>query len=159
MGLTTLRFSQQLQTSIAGGGAGSRVLTLIFSSFSHLDLFRAANGGPFGFRWKTDVLNSGYLEWVHYQVAGRMVELLGKEVGTHPPKYFFTGWVLPLLLLGFLPSGEKLHTRESSPYPGFTALRTLLCRPVDGGHFGTTILLVLASTLLPTHPHNHAASD
>jgi hypothetical protein len=84
-------------------------------------------------------------------MAGRVVQLLGKEVDAHPPKYFLAGWVPPLL--AFLSLGEKLYPTEPLPPlgSGFTALRILLCRWVDVD-LGATLLPILASTLLPTHP-------
>ena len=154
MGKATLLFNQQLQASIAGQRADPHTITLILSASSHLDPFRATNSGLFGFMWIIEILSSGHHAHARYHMAGKVVELSGKEVDTHPPKYFFPDWVPPLL--DFLSLSEKFYTQGAPPYPGFTALRILLCRPVDADYgatdFGAKLLPILVSTLSPTHP-------
>ena len=139
-------FNQQLQTSIASGKTD---LTLVLSTLNYLNPFRAMNSGRLGFAWITWILKSGYTERDRYLLAGKVVQLLGNEVDTHPPKYFSPNWVPPLL--GFLSLSEKFHTRGHLPVTGFTTLRILSCHVVDGD-FGPTLLPILASTLLQDHP-------
>jgi len=82
-------------------------------------------------------------------MAGMVVQLLGKEIDSHPPKNFFYGWIPPLL--GFLSLGEKFYTVGSQPDPGVIALRILLLSP-GYARFGETLSSILASALSPTHP-------
>jgi len=108
----------------------------------------------FGFGWITTILNSSYPERVRYRMAGIVVQLLGKEIDNHPPKYFLQSWISSLL--DFLSLSEKFYTGIDPPHTGFTAFRILLSRRVDTdfgpADFGATLVPVLASTLLPTHP-------
>lgn len=149
MGATIRVFDQQFRASIEGGKTDLRILTSILSSLDHLDPFRVMNSGSLGFMWITEILNSGYPEEERYRMASMVIRLLGKEVGSHPPKYFVYGWISPLL--DFLSLGEKFYAVESPPYPGSIALQILLFSP-GYAHFRPTILPFLASTLLPTHP-------
>jgi hypothetical protein len=87
-------------------------------------------------------------------MAGGVVQLLGDEVDTHPPKYFFPGWIHPLL--GFLSLSEKFYTNGAPPYTGFTTFRILLCCRV-ATDFGLTLLPILASALDEPNLYNHAA--
>lgn len=75
------------------------VLTSILSSLSHLDPFRATKNGGFGFTWITEILNSGYPERERHRMIAIVVRLLGKEVDSHPPRFFLPDWVPPLLNL------------------------------------------------------------
>jgi len=129
--------------------ADPHILTLILSALSHLNPFRAMNSGLFGFEWMTGILNSEYPEDVCYQMAGIVVQLLGKEITTYPPDYFSPDWVPPLL--GFLSLSEKFYTQGSPPDTGFTAFQILLCHQADAD-FGPTLLPILMSTLLQNHP-------
>ena len=99
--------------------------------------------------WISEILNSGYTEEERYHIASSVVQLLGKEVDSHPPKHFPYNWISPLL--DFLSLGEKFYAVGSPPYPGSIALRILLFSP-GYTHFGPTILPFLTSTLLLTHP-------
>ena len=149
MGAIILVFHQQFRMSIEEGKTEPRALTSILSSLGHLDPFRVMDNGDLGFTWITEILNSGYPEEERYQMASMVVRLLGKEVDSHPPKYFVYGWISPLL--SFLSLGEKFYAVESPPYPGSIALRILLFSP-KYAQFGPTILPFLTSALLPTHP-------
>ena len=149
LGATIHVFHQQLRESIAAGETDPHALTLILSAMSHLDPFRATNSGQFGFEWMTEILNSKYPEEIRHQMTGRVIQLLGKEVDAHPPKYFLPDWVPPLL--NFLSLNEKFHTEGSAPDTGLTALRILSCRQVDAD-FCPTLLPILVSTLSHDHP-------
>ena len=149
MGATIRVFHRQFQAAIEGGTTDLHVLTSTLSSLDHLDLFRVMNSGNLGLMWITEILNSGYKEEERYHIASSVVQLLGKEVDSHPPKHFPHNWISPLL--DFLSLSEKFYAVGSPPYPGSTALRILLFSP-GYAHFGPTILPFLASTLLPTHP-------
>ena len=113
MGTTIRVFHQQFRASIEGGNTYPHILTSILSSLGHLDPFRVMNSGNLGFMWITQILNSGYPEEERYQMASTVVRLLGKEVDSHPPKYFVYGWISPLL--DFLSLGEKFYAVESPP--------------------------------------------
>jgi len=105
-----------------------------------------------GFIWITEILNSGYSEDERYLMASKVVQLLGNHffpevlVRLH---YLQPAEVPPLL--DFLSLCEKFYATESPPHPGSIALRILSIAP-EYADFGPTILPVLSSTLLPTHP-------
>jgi len=108
--------------------------------------------GEMGFLWITGILNSRYPEDERYQMASHVVRLLGKHLDsgvTGPISVVKPTWVAPLV--GFLSLCEKYHTTDSPPHPGSIALRILSTGP-GPTHFDATILPVLTSTLLPTHP-------
>ena len=149
LGRVTLIFHQQLRASIADGKTDSHVLTSILSTLDHLDPFRATNSGELGFYLMAEIINSKYPEGIRYQMAGRVVQLLGKEVYTHPPKYFFPDWIPPLL--NFLLLSEKFYTEGSPPEIGSTVLQILLCRRIDA-NLGPALLPILASILSQDHP-------
>jgi len=150
----TLLFSQQLEMSIADGRADPQALTSVLSALDYLDRFQTTNSGMFGFPWITKILNSGYPDHVQYRIAAMVVQLIGKEIDARPPNYFYPSWIPPLL--GFLSLGEKFYTGRDPPYAGFTAFQILLRRRVDTDFgptdYGATLLPILTSTLLPTHP-------
>ena len=108
--------------------------------------------GEFCFGWIAEILSSGYPEDERYELASRVVRLLGNHLYSKDPDRFHyvePAWVPPLL--GFLSLCEKFYTTESPPYPGFIALRILSINP-KGVDTGATTLSILASILLPTHP-------
>jgi len=105
--------------------------------------------GELGFLWITGILNSGYEDDVREQVASIVVGSLGKHLFRRDPPYPIDAqpaWISPLLR--FLSLSEKLDTTRSS---GLVALRILAASP-GYADFGPTILPILCSALLPTHP-------
>ena len=145
-------FNWRLQISIREGTANGNNLTSILSTLTQLDPFQITDTGEFGFLWIAEVLNSGYAEGERYQMASRIVGLLGKHFYSVVPErvpYLQPSWISPLL--GFLSLCEKFYMTESPPHPAFIALRILSSSPRHS-EFDATILPVLASILLPTHP-------
>ena len=107
------------------------------------------DSGELGFSWVAAILNSGYEEQQRGEVASKVVELLGKHFFHKDLVYLVDvqpAWIPPLL--GFLSLGEKLDTAESTR---FIALR-ILAISQGSAAFDVTILPILTSTLLPTHP-------
>jgi len=145
-------FNQRLQISIREGKVAQHNLTLVLPTLTELDPFQVMDTGEFGFSWIDDVLNSSYPEGGRYQIASRIMALLGKYFYFTVPErvpYVQPTWMPPLL--GFLSLCEKFYTTESPPYPGFVALRILASAPLLT-EFDATILPVLTPILLPTHP-------
>jgi len=108
--------------------------------------------GDTAFSWITAILKSRYPEDERYQMASHVVQLLGKQFDSGDPMTISVvkpTWVAPLV--NFLSLCEKFHTMDSTPYPGSIALRILSASP-GPAHFDATILPILTSTLLPTHP-------
>ena len=104
--------------------------------------------GELGFLWITGIFNSGYQEKSREQMVGVVLELLGQHL-FHGERVRFVdvkpAWIPPLL--GYLSLNEKLDSTRSR---GFIALR-ILAASQGSADFGTTILPILASSLLPTH--------
>jgi len=138
-------FHQQLQL----GKTDFLFLTSVLSTLTHLDPFQAMGSGELGFLWIAEILNSGYPEQWRERMAGEVVKSLGKHFFRKDPVDSIDlqpAWIPPLL--GFLSLGEELGTSKSS---GFLALR-ILATSRGSADFGPTILRILHSTLLPTHP-------
>jgi len=105
--------------------------------------------GELGFLWIAEILSSRYGEEWRERMASEIVESLGNcisrknlvsFIGTQP------AWIPPLL--GFLSLSEKLDKRRRRT---LVALR-ILATNTGSADFGTMILPVLASLLLPAHP-------
>jgi len=145
-------FNQRLQISIREGKAHQSCLSSVLSTLTDLDPFNVADTPKFGFWWIAELLNSGYSDLERYQMAGKIMELLGKYFYS-PVRNGFRdlqpAWMPPLL--GFLSLCEKFYAIGSPPYPGSVALRILSSTP-RCSELDTAILPVLASILLPTHP-------
>ena len=142
-------FHQQLRLLIMEGKADHDGLTSVLLTLIELDPFQIMDSGQLGFSWVAEILNSGYEERQRVWLASKVVELLGKHFLRRDPFSFLV--VQPSCippLSGFLSLSEKLDTERSS---GFIALRILATVPGFIG-FSTTILPVLTSALLPTHP-------
>jgi hypothetical protein len=110
------------------------------------------DSGELGVLWITEILDSGYPDYDRYQMAGMVVQLLGKHLYSKIPERFSEvkpTWIPPLL--GFVSLCEKFQITQSPRHPGFVALR-ILSTSSGYVHFGATILPVLTSALLPTHP-------
>ena len=108
--------------------------------------------GDMAFSWITAILNSRYPESGRYRMASHVVRLLGKQLdssGPGPISDVNHAWVAPLVR--FLLMCEKFHTTDSTQHPGSIALRILSTSP-GSAHFDVTILSILTSALLPTHP-------
>jgi len=111
--------------------------------------------GDMGFSWITAILDSRYPEDERYRMAGHVMQLLGKQLDFDGPgriSHLNDSWVDPLVR--FLSLCEKFHATDSpplSPHPESIALRILSISP-GSAHFDATILPILTSTLLPTHP-------
>ena len=145
-------FNQRLQISIREGKVTQHDLTSVLSTLAELDPFNVTDTAEFGFSWIAEVLNSGYTESERYQMASRIIGLLGKHFYSTVPErvpYLQPVWIPPLL--GFLSLCGKFYESESPPYPGFIALWILSSGPTLT-EFGPTILPVLTLMLLPTHP-------
>jgi len=145
-------FNQRLQISIREGKADQRGLTSVISILADLDPFNAADTAESGFWWIAELLSSGYPEDARYQMASTIMVLLWKYF--HPvvrkgPRYLQPAWMPPLL--GFLSLCERFYATGSPPYPGVVALRILSSSP-RCSELDATILPILASVLLPTHP-------
>ena len=142
-------FHQQLQLFIMEGKADHDGLTSVLLTLIELDPFRVMESGQLGLLWITEILNSGYEERQRVRLVSKVMELLGKHLFRRDP-FSFLDMQPPCIppLSGFLSLSEKLDTERSS---GFIALRILATVPGFIG-FNPTILPVLTSSLLPTHP-------
>ena len=145
-------FHQYLQAAILEGTADETDLTAVLRVLIDLNPFQVTGNGELGFSWIADILNSGYEEDARCRMAREVVRALGKHVFpdfSAPSTTVRSTWISPLL--GFLSLCEKLgHTRLSLD-PAFAALHILSISPMSPD-FATEILLILRSTLLPTHP-------
>jgi len=138
--------------SIREGKAGPYYLASVLRASDHFGPFQVMANVESGFSWIAEILNSKYEEHGRYQMASRVVEPLGKHFYFGDPEdilHVRRAWIPPLL--DFLSLSEKFYTIESPPYPGFMALYILSNSRVSAD-FGATILPILSSTLLPTHP-------
>jgi len=105
--------------------------------------------GELGFRWITEILNSRYEEEWREQVASEIVESLGKHFFRKHLVSFITmqpAWIPSLL--GILSLSEKLDKQSRQT---LVALR-IMATSKASADFGTMILPILVSSLLPTHP-------
>ena len=149
-------FHQQLRMSIRKGNVRKYNLLLILDALGHLDPFQfEANTKP-GSLWITEILNSRYPEDERYQMARRVVQLLGNHFQKDPSAHLRV--VQPIEvppLLDFLLLCEKFYATESnsteSSHPGSIVLY-LLSAIQEYADLGPTILPVLSLGLLPTHP-------
>ena len=106
------------------------------------------DSGESGVLWIAEILNPGYREEWRERMAGIVMESLGKHFFSKNPVSFTCmepTWIPPLL--GYLSLNEKL---DSTKPPGFIALR-ILATSEGSADFGTMILPILTSSLLPTH--------
>ena len=139
--------------SIREGKTYEHGLALFIFALIHLDPFQAVGTEELGFTWIAEILNSGYPEVNHHEMASRVVQVLGRhffpEVSISPSPNVNFAWIPPLL--DFLLLCEKFCTKES-PYPRFIALRILstILEPVD--LVVSTTEQVKSLTLLSTHP-------
>jgi len=131
------------------GKVDKNILSLVFSASIHLDPFQAMGSGELGFLWIAEILNSGYEEEWREWMAGQVVESLEKQYfpeDSVPSIRMQPAWIP--FLLGFLSLSEKLDRREEH---SLKALRILAISP-PSTDFGATVLPILVSPLLPTHP-------
>ncbi|KAF9644233.1 hypothetical protein BDM02DRAFT_1056006 [Thelephora ganbajun] len=145
-------FHQRLQISIREMKADRLVLRWTLSALIYLDPFQIVDTRELVFLWIIEILNSEYPEDERYEMASRVVHLLEKHFDPNVSKdvpYAEPTWIPPLL--GFLSLSERFYTTDVPPYPGLTTLRILSTSPVYAD-FDKTIIPVLTSTLLPTHP-------
>ena len=145
-------FNRQLRIAIREGNANQADLASVLSELTQLDPFQATDTGEPGFLWIVEVLNSGYPEDQRYQMASKIVGLLGKHFYSTVPQripHIQPAWIPPLL--SFLSLCEKFYATEPPPYSGSVALRILLSSPMLS-ELDSTIFPVLAPILLPTHP-------
>ena len=142
-------FHQQLRVSIGQGEVESYHITAYFSALSGLDPFQTGNHVYYGFLWIADLLNSRYTNDERYSMAGQIIQLLGKHIHHIASWQVGSGWVSSLV--SFLSLGEQFYSTWPTPRPGVLALKILSSAM---GNFDPTptILPVLASTLIPTHP-------
>ena len=151
----------QLLTKIKQGedsnGCKGQRITRVLSTLVHLDPFMVARTGPeTGFELVGNILSSSFSEEHRHLMANNVVQLLGhiffpKKDDNIPLPMFSVepAWIPPLL--AFLSLSEKFYATRSPPYAGSIALRILSAAHISSD-FGTTILPILSSTLLPTHP-------
>jgi len=150
-------FHQRFQVLISEGKASPSIPDSVISALIHIDPLQTMGTGDLGFLWITEILNSGYEEYWRYEMASGVVELLRKhfrsEITKYPldmqPAWMQPAWMPPIL--GFLSLCEKFYATglplDSAP----VAFRILSTSP-GSADLCTTILPVLTSTLLPTHP-------
>ena len=128
------------------------MLCLVLSALSHFDLSQVITIRKLCFSWITDILNSRHVAVERYRMAGKVVELVWKHIKpkvSHPLYVVGPVWTLPLLRL--LQPSEEFYSAGSQSAPGALALWILSNSP-GFGDFGSEILPILTSTLLPTHP-------
>ena len=128
------------------------VFISIFAALCHFDPSQATSIRDLCFSWTIDILDSGYTAVEQYWMAGKVVELAWKQVESEISQSDYkiqSAWVPPLL--GFLQLSETFYSAGPQPAPGALALRILAAHQ-GYGDFCPTILLILTSTLLPTHP-------
>ena len=144
-------FHRQLQVVIAEGKVEEPVLTSVLSTLIHIDPLQVMDSGELGFLWITDILNSGYREYERYQMASKVVQLLGKHLFKRPIPFshVLPAWIPSIL--GFLSLCEEFNTIITPSSPEFIALH-ILSTNRGSADFGPMILPLLTSTLLPTHP-------
>jgi len=132
------------------GKAHDLFLSSVLSASIYLDPFHAMPGSAeLGFLWIAGILNSRYEEERREEMASQVMESLGKHFfcdDSMPPLSIQTVWIPPLL--GFLSLSEKLDRQGE---PSLTALR-ILATSSESTDFGTTLLPIIVSPLLPTHP-------
>jgi len=131
------------------GKADEDVLSPALYASIELDPFEAMGSGELGFLWIAEILNSGYPEWWRKRMASQVVESLGRHFFRKDSVASIRmepDWVPSLL--GFLSLSEKLDRQGEY---SFIALRILATSP-RSTDFGTTVLPILASPLLSTHP-------
>jgi len=131
------------------GKADRNIFDLVFSASIHLDPFQVMGSGELGFMWIAEILNSGYEEEWRERMASQVVESLGKHFFREDSVSSISmqpAWIHSLL--GFLSLSEKLDSREEH---SLIALRILATSP-RSTDFGTAVLPILVSPLLPTHP-------
>ena len=99
------------------------------------------------------ILNSRYPDEHRYLMASEVVRLLGRWLDPNDPSptdHVPHTWIPTLV--DFLSLCEKFNDTESPPYPGSIALYMLSTTRPEYPCSDTTILPILTSTLLPTHP-------
>ena len=131
------------------GKADEDALSSVLYASIHLDPFEAMGGGELGFLWITEILNSGCEESRREWMASQVVGSLGKHFfrkDSVPRISMEPAWIPPLL--AFLSLSEKVDGRRKH---NLTALRILATSP-RSTDFGTTVLPILVSSLLPTYP-------
>jgi len=131
------------------GKADEDALSSVLSASIHLDPFEAMGSGELGFLWIAEIINSGYEEEPREWMASQVVESLGRHFFRDGPVSYIhmePTWISSLF--GFLSLNEKLDRQGRYT---LTALRILAAIP-ESADFGTTILPILVSSLLSTHP-------
>ena len=156
--MAILLFHRQIQRSIREGKVAAHCLTEVLCALSSLDPFQTGDNVEYGFLWIADLLSSGYPDYERYYMAGTVIGLLGKHVDHTSLWQVRPGWVSSLVR--FLSLGERFYSMGYTPFPGLFALR-ILSSTLRNFDFTPTILPVLASTLMPTHPlqSRHLALD
>lgn len=151
---------EQLQIKLkqgedSSGRKGLRI-TWVLSTLVCLVPFAARTRLEMSFTLVSDILSSSFSEGQRHFMASNMVQLLGnhffpKKDSNIPDSRFSMEptWIPPLL--GFLSLSEKFYATRSPPHAGSIALCILSAAHIPPD-FSTTILTILSSTLLPTHP-------
>jgi len=142
-------FLQQLRICIREKRVEQLYLPVVLSASAHLSPFQVVGDGEPGISLISELLHSRYPEGDRYRMASEVVRPLGKWFDSAPRPIVRHSWIPTIL--GFLSLCEKFYHTESPPHPGFIALRILSASPGYGG-FYDTVLPILTSTLLPTHP-------
>ena len=124
-------------------------ITVVLSAPAHLSPFHVVGDGELGILLVTDILNSEYPAGDRYRMASEVVQMLGKWVDSTPYPVVRRNWIP--VLFSFLLLCEEFYPTDSPPHPGLIALHMVSNSPTHNS-FCETILPVLTSTLLPTHP-------
>ena len=138
--------------SISGGASSVLGFDPILSALRYFDPSRVAIVRKLWPLWMTGILNSIYSARGRCGVAGKVVELAWEHIKpeiSSPGYNVETAWLPPLL--GFLQLGEDLGSQEPPSHLGALVLR-ILSASREHDDFGPTMLPILASVLLPTHP-------
>ena len=126
----------------------------ILPALSHFHPSQVAPIGELCFSWITDILNSKYAVPWQYRLAGEVVELAWKHINyqfqfSKSAFHIRDAWIPPLL--GFLQLSEEFYATDLPLAPAAIALRIVSIGDVYD-NLVPTVLPILISTLLPTHP-------
>ena len=131
------------------GKANEDTASLVLCASIRLDPFEAMGSGELGFLWIAEILNSRYQEGRREWMASQVMESIGKHFVPRDSVASISiqpTWISSLL--GLLSLREKFDRQGKH---SLAALRILATSP-PSTDFGTMVLPILVSPLLPTHP-------
>ena len=131
------------------GKANEDTASLVLCASIRLDPFQAMGSGELGFLWIAEILNSRYQEGRREWMASQVMESIGKHFVRRDSVASISiqpTWISSLL--GLLSLREKFDRQGKH---SLAALRILAISP-PSTDFGTMVLPILVSPLLPTHP-------